>query len=690
MSEDTVFSPIEALPLFKSLVRRIRDDKSVVLRMPWHYGQDAIADALGKHIAAAPNSTALHLTVRQKPGSHEVDYEDLWGQLKAGLSSRRRTQVLDSSDFLNSTEALFEGLKDRVTLILSRKSGLSSADYSGFLGLLNGLLRHLEVKNPGVLTVVAIADFSLEAWDPLASEDRSDWAFLERMNGRPLARAEIDQVTGDCSPPGFSNERVGKVAEEVFLITGGHPGLTLEVLNDLSDKGWLIGTTYWDDCRVVLGNSRILEDLRSILNEEKEGFCQTALEYVEPTYPVEPASTRLALLRQAGILQWQSPSEIRLCPGVISDLVKAIAAAPAYPRLGTVVSETGLRMFENGVLQKTADDIVVLHLSDLHVGEGYGFQLSWSGGQMNEDRPTLGELVSDDLERLGLLGAVDAVIVTGDISCSGKIAEFNRARTLLTDLLGEISVPADRLMVIPGNHDVDWAPSNFAATENGLAISREAFETFLELLPKQGNGAAKLLKVVSESGSTSLRLLGLDSNDVEGPSAAGIGFVSEKSLSEAAALIERDSDPEDGDNQHTWLAIHHHVFPATSHARRDAAKSKVTVMANAVRLLDFAKRVDAQVVLHGHEHQPSVTVARRWPQESPLDFGRIAAVGAGSASARAEDLGPFKRNQYFVLHLSEHGLLVRSRALGDNGRAFVGHSDLLLNTKTTGLAGTTD
>jgi hypothetical protein len=135
-------------------------------------------------------------------------------------------------------------------------------------------------------------------------------------------------------------------------------------------------------------------------------------------------------------------------------------------------------------------------------------------------------------------------------------------------------------------------------------------------------------------------------------------------------------DREAGRRTNTWIAVHHHIFPACSLSLLDAERRKVSVMANASEVIDFANQMGIEVVLHGHEHQPSVTVARRWPIDDGNVFAPVVSVGAGSFGVCRDHLGPFARNQYFVLHRRTKDIVIRSRCQGAGGVKFVAHSDL--------------
>jgi len=48
------------------------------------------------------------------------------------------------------------------------------------------------------------------------------------------------------------------------------------------------------------------------------------------------------------------------------------------------------------------------------------------------------------------------------------------------------------------------------------------------------------------------------------------------------------------------------------------SQKKVSVMANADEILNYANQWGVEMVLHGHEHQPTVTAVRRWPVDGAM------------------------------------------------------------------------
>jgi len=95
----------------------------------------------------------------------------------------------------------------------------------------------------------------------------------------------------------------------------------------------------------------------------------------------------------------------------------------------------------------TANPIRILHLSDLHVDA------------RNVPASLLQPLLADLRDARDGFGIeqVDYLVITGDITNRAAPAEFDAARAFVSQLIEELKLTGNRCVIVPGNHDLDWA-----------------------------------------------------------------------------------------------------------------------------------------------------------------------------------------------------------------------------------------
>ena len=96
-----------------------------------------------------------------------------------------------------------------------------------------------------------------------------------------------------------------------------------------------------------------------------------------------------------------------------------------------------------------------LHISDLHLTGQPKDEEGWAVKQFNQDFVT--RSLIDAVEKLvgedGL--ALDLIFISGDLAQRGKAEEYEVAEVFCRRLLAATKLPAERLFLVPGNHDVD-------------------------------------------------------------------------------------------------------------------------------------------------------------------------------------------------------------------------------------------
>ena|GEM_PF-5327303 len=92
------------------------------------------------------------------------------------------------------------------------------------------------------------------------------------------------------------------------------------------------------------------------------------------------------------------------------------------------------------------DELVILHLSDLHIG------LDDSVTQ-ETTFDALTECILEDSKKRSITPEV--MVVTGDIVKEGKVEEYIKAQEVLKELYSKLNIKPESIFIVPGNHDVD-------------------------------------------------------------------------------------------------------------------------------------------------------------------------------------------------------------------------------------------
>ncbi len=126
----------------------------------------------------------------------------------------------------------------------------------------------------------------------------------------------------------------------------------------------------------------------------------------------------------------------------------------------------------------------ILHVSDLHMRAQGDF-----GQELVLER------MLEDVSRAATEAPFEAAVISGDLAATGQPAEFVRAQDLLIQPLRDALVlPVSRVIVAPGNHDID---RNLLGTflEPGLKASLNSTEQVDALAQNSGEFAAALRRL---------------------------------------------------------------------------------------------------------------------------------------------------------------------------------------------------
>jgi len=276
-------------------------------------------------------------------------------------------------------------------------------------------------------------------------------------------------------------------------------------------------------------------------------------------------------------------------------------------------------------MAKGPQRIGILHLSDVQFGPNHRFT---QGADSLAARliPTLRELPE---------GArpIDLVVFSGDAAEHGLPDQLADAARFLAEVLDALGLDAERLVVVPGNHDISRDAVK-AQVHAALSQGKEAqppfeqkwdnYRAFLRALG--GNGGSDDVDKVQRFADLGLTVSALNSTVAE-TADEHYGFCGEEQLeAHARALAEHPGDIR-------MAVVHHNVRQAAPDDAENLRDEQ-----DLVRIL--GAHVD--LVLHGHRHAAG---------RDYLSNGRLI-LSAGSAALKREQRPDETPNQFQVLSVS--------------------------------------
>jgi 3',5'-cyclic AMP phosphodiesterase CpdA len=285
---------------------------------------------------------------------------------------------------------------------------------------------------------------------------------------------------------------------------------------------------------------------------------------------------------------------------------------------------------------------LLLHISDLHLGdlEGEDDVGDYSKTEIvrPEDRNTRKRLLKSTLKALAKLltqtdESLSAVIVTGDITTKARPSGFAELPGLLASLDNKLP-PPERIVVVPGNHDVRWGEdSGSAARYQGFVAGVRSLGYVTPLLdgvdyvgddpnpsanpllvgddfvvvainsadmcgviePLPDNLAGELTRLETDGH--------LQSDVAEQFRRLRMYDVPRIQPRQMDALAERVATVEsDGKSRVRIAALHHQLFPI----REEEEVKPFESIVNLGALLGFLSDTSTDVVLHGHKHADQI------------------------------------------------------------------------------------
>lgn len=310
---------------------------------------------------------------------------------------------------------------------------------------------------------------------------------------------------------------------------------------------------------------------------------------------------------------------------------------------------------------KETDPTTILHISDLHFGSDF-----------DERRVGVDSLLDSLVRDLKEVNKrPDCLVVSGDLTTQGEPGGHADALKFLVDLTSELGLARKDVVIVPGNHEIDWKEIK-RCQDAGCPVDElraAAFRSYQNNLFNKFYGLDRLDTAswfTTHWSDKRVFVLGLNSCMIDGPDHQGVGYVDPNQMGDALKMFGnkwRDCS--------TRIAVvHHHLVPVTwMEANPDLNPPSLTI--NTQRVLDWLVKNSFHAVLHGHQHQPFCAAEVRFDKykgSDPTRFARseIVLLGAGTIGANRSRLNNIGRNHYQLLSITQGQIELHSRVSAGN------------------------
>jgi 3',5'-cyclic AMP phosphodiesterase CpdA/tetratricopeptide (TPR) repeat protein len=312
---------------------------------------------------------------------------------------------------------------------------------------------------------------------------------------------------------------------------------------------------------------------------------------------------------------------------------------------------------------------MIFHISDVHFGSitegGSRIDVHRFADTENSDRLSV-ELTREfhgALKRSGCAASDAVLVVSGDSTYTGRQDEFDLVRQFLTELCENTGMDRSQVVLVPGNHDIDWlqTKSNRANRfDNYLTFAHQFYgeELFHEVYPRiewdlrTSGTRPEAREIVYRRTDRTMTVVGLNSCIFEDDQ-NHYGYIGKRQLDIVKDLLEQEP-PE---NVRVAVMHHHlHPFPEPLEPRRgDAVVLDLSTVRDAGLVEQRLERLGFSLLLHGHKHKPQLreTLVRIPQNDSSVTPRPLIVSGCGSTGVSQHELEHNQPNHFAVLELAQ-------------------------------------
>jgi Calcineurin-like phosphoesterase len=310
----------------------------------------------------------------------------------------------------------------------------------------------------------------------------------------------------------------------------------------------------------------------------------------------------------------------------------------------------------------------ILHITDTHFATGpHRGQHVWRlEGETADDKMTLAEAVGSAIKAAAC--HIGIVIVTGDLTFAGTTDEFEEAAKSLRRLLGLLDLWNDNLVVVPGNHDINWTNATDGATgphpstvQVAPEDAKKNYRSFFSSLfgyPSHPTLAMARRYILPHGGT--IEICAMNSSSLEQGKSffPGMGRIQAKSFETTSAELGWAATES---LALRVIALHHHLVATESIENHDEYYKGFGMAIDAPGIQRNAARRGVQLALHGHRHRSFVwrSTVYDLPERAYLEptlLGDMLIVGGGSAGSPEVEA---RANYFNVIETSSRGVKLR-------------------------------
>lgn len=291
----------------------------------------------------------------------------------------------------------------------------------------------------------------------------------------------------------------------------------------------------------------------------------------------------------------------------------------------------------------------ILHISDIHFGNDFGFPLTTSMKSGSNLIDTIKKYF--DFKNKIEIGLV---VVSGDITSRGDMGVLQGpASDFLKKLCKVINIGSNQVVIVPGNHDIPLKDANFHDYNH-----ENSFKLFLKEFYGESKEINGYEKFITKDG-LKIDILRINSARLRNKAESNFGYVG---WDDYRYMIEENKKEEDAIK---IAVLHHHLIPVPNEEPIDSEYpyGSISVTLDAGKVIEGLHHYDFDIVLHGHQHLPGLNKISRGilnGSNISLDKGLFMS-GAGSSGAKVERLtGQLRDNSFSILSLSETNLKIET------------------------------